>query len=62
MAIVTKAFNNGDPNYVYPSCKVMPKSMPKDNHLQVFNTSNVHCLIFPPFPSMNLKNRTLQSH
>ncbi len=22
MAIVTRAFNNGDPNYVYPSCKV----------------------------------------
>jgi len=22
MAIVAKAFNSGDPNYVYPSCKV----------------------------------------
>ncbi len=22
MAMVAKAFNSGDPNYVYPSCKV----------------------------------------
>jgi hypothetical protein len=22
MAIVARAFNSGDPNYVYPSCKV----------------------------------------
>jgi len=22
MAIVAKAFNSGDPNYVYPSCKI----------------------------------------
>jgi hypothetical protein len=36
----------------------MLESMPKGNHLEVFSTSSVHCLIFPPFPPMNLKNWT----
>ncbi len=40
MAIVASAFNSGDPNYVYPSCKVMPENMPKGNHLEVFSTSS----------------------
>jgi hypothetical protein len=51
MAIVASAFNSGDPNYVYPSYKVMPESMPKGNHLEVFSTSSVHCLSSPPFPT-----------
>jgi len=40
MAIVASAFNSGDPNYVHPSCKVMPENMPKGNHLEVFSTSS----------------------
>jgi hypothetical protein len=51
MVIVTRAFNSGDPNYVYLSCKVMPESMPKGNQLEVFSTSSVHCLISCPLPT-----------
>ncbi len=44
IAIVANAFNSDDPNYIYPSCKLMPENMPKGNQLEIFST--IQCALF----------------
>jgi hypothetical protein len=38
------------------SPQMLCERMPNGNPLSILSTFNVHCLVFPPFPLMNLKH------